>query len=265
MSHPPGILPVEALRTPQPYRPPALPTANKAALSNTSSPQPPSSSSSQSGQRSGGLRTPSNRKTIYDRNLNRTRNNELSRASFAYLFSEMVQYAQRRVTGIQDLEKRLNQQGYPLGVRLLPLLLHRLPTPRSTSALPTPSALPTQTTRPIRILPLLQFITTTLWRALFSKPADALERSSTNEDEYMISDNEPLVNSYISIPKEMSQLNCAAFVAGVIEGVCDAAGLTAGVTAHNAGTDMWPGKTIFLIRFDKGVREREAVVEKIGK
>ena len=53
-----------------------------------------------------GLRTPSNRKTIYDRNLNRTRTAELSRASFAYLFSEMVGYAQKRVTGIQDLERR---------------------------------------------------------------------------------------------------------------------------------------------------------------
>ncbi len=53
-----------------------------------------------------GLRVPSNRKTIYDRNLNRTRTAELSRASFAYLFSEMVTYAQKRVTGIQDLERR---------------------------------------------------------------------------------------------------------------------------------------------------------------
>ena len=53
-----------------------------------------------------GLRYPSNRKTIYDRNLNRTRTAELSRASFGYLFAEMVTYAQRRVTGIQDLERR---------------------------------------------------------------------------------------------------------------------------------------------------------------
>ena len=52
------------------------------------------------------LRTPSNRKTIYDRNLNRTRTAELSRASFAYLFGEMVSYAQKRVTGIQDLERK---------------------------------------------------------------------------------------------------------------------------------------------------------------
>lgn len=53
-----------------------------------------------------GLRLPSNRKTIYDRHLNRSRNAELSRASFAYIFAEMVTYAQRRVTGIQDLERR---------------------------------------------------------------------------------------------------------------------------------------------------------------
>lgn len=53
-----------------------------------------------------GLRVPSNRKTIYDRHLNRSRNAESSRASFAFLFGEMVTYAQRRVTGIQDLEKR---------------------------------------------------------------------------------------------------------------------------------------------------------------
>ena len=54
----------------------------------------------------GGLRYPSNRKTIYDRNLNRSRTAELSRASFALLFGEMIGYAQRRVKGTQDLEKR---------------------------------------------------------------------------------------------------------------------------------------------------------------
>ena len=53
-----------------------------------------------------GLRYPTNGKTIYHRALNRTRTAELSQSAFAYLFSEMVGYAQRRVTGIQDLEKR---------------------------------------------------------------------------------------------------------------------------------------------------------------
>ena len=79
----------------------------------------------------------------------------------------------------------------------------------------------------------------------------------------MISDNDPLVNQYVSVPKEMSQLNCAAFVAGIIEGVCDGAGLTARVSAHNSGTEMWPGKTVFLIKFEGEVLEREGVLEKM--
>jgi len=53
-----------------------------------------------------GLRYPANGKTIYHRPLNRSLKQELSLASFAYLFGEMVSYAQKRVTGIQDLEKR---------------------------------------------------------------------------------------------------------------------------------------------------------------
>lgn len=88
----------------------------------------------------------------------------------------------------------------------------------------------------------------------------------------MITDNEPLVNQYISVPKEMSQLNCAAFVAGIVEGVCRGCGMGAGVSAHwvsgeggggggkGAGEEMWPGKTVFLIRFEEGVVEREKLV-----
>ena len=53
-----------------------------------------------------GLRHPTNGKTIYHRPLNRTRTAELSRSSFAYLFSEMVSYAQRRVPDVTDLEQQ---------------------------------------------------------------------------------------------------------------------------------------------------------------
>ncbi|KAF2260383.1 trafficking protein-like protein particle complex subunit 5 [Lojkania enalia] len=203
-----------------------------------------------------GLRYPSNKKTIYDRNLNRSKNAELSRAAFAYLFIEMISYAQRRVRDVNDLEKRLNNQGYPLGLRLLDLLLSR-------------SSNPLASIRPTRILPLLQFIAQTLWRHLFGRPADALERSESDPGQYMLYDNEPLVNQYISLPREMSQLNCAAYVAGIIEGVCDGAGFaTEGVTAHSVGDQdgakMWPGKTVFLIKFKPDVLEREEILGRGG-
>ncbi|KAI1001960.1 hypothetical protein K3495_g6245 [Podosphaera aphanis] len=223
----------------------------------TSSSQPGKSSSNGPASQvrpPSGLRYPSSGKTIYHRPLNRSRTTELSQASFAYLFSEMVGYAQHRVTGIQDLEKRLNVQGYPIGVRLLDLLLYREPSRSQT--------------RPLNVIALLQFVTTTFWRHLFSRPADALEKSSNPKtpDEYMISDNEPVVNQYISVPKEMNQLNCAAFVAGMVEGICDAAGFPARVTAHSVGKgeegELWPGKTVFLIKFQPEVLEREAFLRR---
>jgi hypothetical protein len=143
---------------------------------------------------------------------------------------------------------RLNTQGYPVGLRLLDLLLYREPSHKAL--------------RPLRIITLLEFVHSKLWRHLFSRPADAIERSSANEDEYMISDNDPMVNQYISVPKEMSQLNCAAYVAGIVEGICDGTGFPARVTAHGVPSDMWPSKTVFLIKFQQEVMEREAYMEK---
>ncbi len=43
---------------------------------------------------------------IYDRNLNKTRTSEVSMNAWAFLFSEVVQYTQKRVAGIGDLERR---------------------------------------------------------------------------------------------------------------------------------------------------------------
>ncbi|KAF3930582.1 hypothetical protein ABW19_dt0204328 [Dactylella cylindrospora] len=190
------------------------------------------------------LRYSLTRKTIYDRHLNRTKTSELSKSAFAFLFGEMVQHAQKKVYGVQDLEKKLNLHGYAVGQRFLELLLWR--EGRTAK-------------RETRIIGILQFITGTLYRAIFQKGADTLEKVRENEDEYMISDNDPVVNTYISVPKEMSQLNCGAFIAGIIEAVLDGHCFPAKVTAHTAGNEMWPGKTVFLIKFEPEVLEREAL------
>ncbi|KAK6848950.1 hypothetical protein PG995_012783 [Apiospora arundinis] len=220
------------------------------------------------GKEQPGLRYPSNGKTIYHRPLNRSKTSELSQASFAYLFSEMVGYASKRIESIQDLEKRLNTQGHPIGLKLLDLLLHREPARTQT--------------RPLTIITLLHLIKQQLWTHLFGRAADGLEKSSdpSRPDEYMIIDNEPLVNRYISVPRDMSQLNCAAFVAGIIEGVCDGSAFPARVTAHSVGKqqatpaaegagedggegkEMWPGRTVFLVKFAPEVLERESFLGK---
>ncbi|OAQ71327.1 SPP30 protein [Pochonia chlamydosporia 170] len=196
------------------------------------------------------LRVPSNGKTIYHRPLNRSKAAELSQANFAYLFSEMVVYAQRRVKGVQELEHRPNTQGHPIGLKLLDLLLYRQP-PRSQL-------------RPLSIISLLDFIKQIVWQHLFGRQADRLEKSIDPDtpNQYRIIDNKPLVNQYISVPREISGLNCAAFVAGVVEGVCEGADFPASVMAVTVGEVMLPGKTVVRVNFRDEVVEREGFLGK---
>eukprot|EP00168_Porphyra_purpurea_P011583 TRINITY_DN2943_c0_g1_i2.p2 TRINITY_DN2943_c0_g1~~TRINITY_DN2943_c0_g1_i2.p2 ORF type:complete len:127 (+),score=25.44 TRINITY_DN2943_c0_g1_i2:107-487(+) len=50
-----------------------------------------------------------------------------------------------------------------------------------------------------------------------------------------IEDVEPLVNKYVSVPKDYGSLNCAAFIAGVIHGVLLASGFPADVNTFSKG------------------------------
>ena len=62
---------------------------------------------------------------------------------------------------------------------------------------------------------------------------DMISTGSTEQDRvYMIRDNNPLTNKFISVPSDYGQLNCAAYIGGIIHGVLDSAGFPASVTAH---------------------------------
>lgn len=98
----------------------------------------------------------------------------------------------------------------------------------------------------------------------------------------MIRDDEALTNYWISMPKEMARLNCAAFIAGMVRGVLDGAGFVstaprARVAAHGSGsacgvqgvqsctvqavTTPSEGprdKTVFLVKFTDLAMAREA-------
>ncbi|KAK7676975.1 hypothetical protein QCA50_020093 [Cerrena zonata] len=188
---------------------------------------------------------PGLRPNVYDRNLNKTKTAEVSASAFAFLFSEVVQYTQKRVTGISDLERRLNTLGYRVGTRALELI-----TWRNESSSKNPK-------REIRFLPALMFIHTQVWKATFGKPADAIEKSVENADEYMIIDNDPSITRYVSVPKDMSQLSCSSFTAGIVEAVLDGLGFPARVTAHNTPQEQYPNRTTILIKLEKSVLERE--------
>ena len=112
----------------------------------------------------------------------------VSLSMFAYLFSEMVQYYQNRVDSISELERRLESAGYTVGLRVLELLAIR----GSGSTNITRGGLTNEYRRETKLMNILQFISTTVWKSLFHKAADSLERSIDHADEFMIVDYAPI-------------------------------------------------------------------------
>ena len=113
----------------------------------------------------------------------------------------------------------MNILGYRVGSRLLELLpLRDNLYPLSSLRSPPPP------TRILRLLPLLSYIHSPLYKYLFGRAADSLEKSTEAEDEYMIGDNDMILTRGIEVPKEMSELSCGALMAGIVEAVMDGAG-----------------------------------------
>lgn len=187
--------------------------------------------------------TPTSHNLIYDRNITTKKPNDINLLLMLFLFCEMVNWLLKNAKGIQDLETRLNGLGYLIGQRFLELIKLREGVKNSK--------------REVKILEILQFIHGTFWKFIFDKPANDLEKSQDQNDEYMIIDNEPVVNRFVSIPKDYGNLNCGAFIAGIIEGALDLAGFYANVTAHLVPIDEAPLRTVFLIKFNEAVLTRE--------
>ncbi|OXG86575.1 BET3 family protein [Cryptococcus neoformans Gb118] len=195
---------------------------------------------------------PSAPPSIIDRPLAKTRGAEVAMGAWAFMFAEIVAYSQSRVDSVSDLEARLSSLGYDAGQRLLPLLLLRN---TQASGIKEPK-------REHRLIPILQFIHTQVYRYCFGRAADGLERSVEEENEYMITLNQPPLTQFISVPKDMSQLSCEAYTAGIVEGVLDGLDVPARVTAHTVPTDAFPQRTVILIKLDQKVMNRE---EALGK
>lgn len=176
--------------------------------------------------------------TILDRSLSRGKQ-EISLASFALLFSETVQYCQARSSTVPELQGKLHDLGWQVGARIIDLIFVR---DRAAK-------------RELKLLNALLMVKTTLWKTLFGKEADKLEHANDDERTYYIIEKEPLVNTFISVPKDKGSLNCAAFVAGIVEAVLDGANFPAKVSAH------WHKGTTFMVKFEEGVIARDKASE----
>jgi len=151
----------------------------------------------------------------------------------------MVQYAQTRSNTVNDLQAKLHALGVQVGSRILDVVFVR---ERSYK-------------REVKMINALLMIKSTLWKTLFGKEADKLEHANDDEKTYYIIEKDPVVNSFISVPKDKGSLNCAAFVAGIVEAVLVGANFPAKVTAH------WHKGTTFMVKFDEQVIKRDKMID----
>ncbi|KAK2087234.1 Trafficking protein particle complex subunit 5 [Saguinus oedipus] len=175
---------------------------------------------------------------LLERALARPRT-EVSLSAFALLFSELVQHCQSRVFSVAELQARLAALGRQVGARVLDALVAREKGSR----------------RETKVLGALLFVKGSVWKALFGKEADKLEQANDDARTFYIIEREPLINTYISVPKENSTLNCASFTAGIVEAVLTHSGFPAKVTAH------WHKGTTLMIKFEEAVIARDRALE----
>jgi hypothetical protein len=174
---------------------------------------------------------------ILDKSLSKGKT-EINISTYALLFAEMVRYAQNKVNTVQELQEKLADYGKFVGVRLLDLIVLREKSYK----------------RDTKLLNMLMFVKGTVWKNLFNKEADKLERSNDDPCKYFLIEKDPLVNTFISLPKDKSNLNCAWFIAGIVEAFLTESNFPCKVSAH------WHKGTAYMIEFDQEVIARETAL-----
>lgn len=87
----------------------------------------------------------------------------------------------------------------------------------------------------------------------FSAPSTSVGFSCSD----YIFDQDPATNRFISVPKEMGQLNCAAFIGGIIRGILDSADFTCTVVTHLIVEAQAKPRTVYAVKFEADVIARE--------
>ena len=132
-----------------------------------------------------------------------------------------------------DVEEQLHDLGVPLGEKLLELAVYR------DKAIPNNNKICEYGRRETKVVNMLHFINNNIWKILFNRPADGIEQSNDDINEYRIVDANPVTNTFISSGQEDKGEgpnnfgpNCANFLAGIIEGVLNASLMYCKCTAH---------------------------------
>ena len=159
---------------------------------------------------------------------------KVSHNAFSWLMMAVVQNLRQKVRTSEQLEAKLKELGYPIGLRVFPLLISRQKQPR----------------RPLAIEEALDLVGRVLWPWL---TGEVLHEQRVQQDTrtYYLHDTTSLVDRFISSPIS----NCSGFIAGIVEGFLDAGDFRCVVS----GYAIPHSKMVYAVVFERDVLERDAV------
>ena len=168
---------------------------------------------------------------IFDQPLSQGKNS-VSLAAFTLLFSEVIKYYQQDVNSYEELEQKLTKFGKSIGHKLADIITIRERTKIGTSlgVNSLTQVNPSKLTRETGLLNMLLFIKSVVWKSLFGKDADKLEKSADETETYYIIDSEPLIATFVSGD---DNFNVMAFAAGIVEAILEGANFPSDITAHH--------------------------------
>ncbi|MES1919289.1 Transport protein particle (TRAPP) component [Bonamia ostreae] len=152
----------------------------------------------------------------------------ISASSFHFLFSEIIKWCCADEDDIEKVENNLFVIGQKIGFKQTEKILCK------------------QKKRITTFQNLLQLIHNELWKSLFGKTADGVERNKNDKNQFLIFDKNPLTNQFVSVPSNLGDLNVATFIAGIVKGVLDANFVKSNVTTRYTSSKN-KEETVFII------------------
>lgn len=125
---------------------------------------------------------------------------------------------------IDEIEQSLKDFAWPMGPWILELVYYREVLRQSGGKWET------------TIVNVLHFISNQVWKCIFGERAEGLEQSNEDEDVFFLNDWNPITNKYADQNSDQ-QINCAAFIAGIVEGILFAMDLPAHVIVDFSDSD----------------------------
>lgn len=125
----------------------------------------------------------------------------VSLSFFVFLINEVFRYVQKDADSLAQVESRLKDLGSDVGRRMLEIYaLHEKLEKREQGR-----------------IPVLSLISNNIWKFLFGKPAESLEKNVDNPNEYMIWENCPIYCRQLSMPPELGDFTVSSFTAGMVQ------------------------------------------------